>query len=123
VTPPGGEPVTLPLNADGQALFTATGVPGFYTVEALAGASVAQSAVFAINLFDPAESLIAPQASITAGGETVLPEQADAVGQRELWPLFALAALAVLFIEWWVYFRRQRAPSRFKPVAAPGPAT
>ncbi len=122
VTPPQGEPVLLPLDAAGGALFTDTDAPGLYVVEALAGEGVTQSAVFAVNLFDPAESAIAPQDTITVGGETVLPEQGEAVGQRELWPYLALTALALLLIEWLLYFRRQRAPSRFKPVAETRPA-
>ncbi|MFN8378854.1 MAG: VWA domain-containing protein [Anaerolineae bacterium] len=119
VTPPEGEPVALSLDATGRAVFTGTNMPGLYIVEALSGDTVTQNAVFAVNLFDPAESDIAPQPGINIGGETVLPEQGEAVGVRELWPLFALAALAVLLTEWLIYFRRQRTPSRFKPVNAP----
>lgn len=116
ITPPQGDAVVLPVDSEGKAIFTGADAPGFYTVEALAGGAVAQSAIFAVNNFDAAESAIAPQAAITIGGETVLPDQHDAVGQRELWPYLVLAALALLLIEWLVYFRRQRAPSRFKPV-------
>ena len=119
ITPPDGEPFTLALDTAGGAVFTGTDTPGLYTVETLAGDEVTQSAVFAVNLFDAAESSIAPRPGIQIGGETVLPELGDAVGVRELWPLFALAALAILLIEWWIYFRRQRTPSRFKPVSAP----
>jgi len=119
ITPPDGEPVMLALDASGGAVFTGTDTPGQYTVETLAGDVVTQSAVFAVNLFDAAESDLAPRPGIQIGGETVLPEQGDAVGVRELWPLFALAALTILLIEWWIYFRRQRAPSRFKPITAP----
>lgn len=122
VTPPGGEPVTLPLDSNGEAVFTASTAPGLYHIEALTGDAVTQSAVFAVNLFDPAESAIAPQAAIRVGGQPVLPEQGEAVGQRELWPYLALAALAALLLEWLIDFRRQRAPSRFRPVRAPGPA-
>lgn len=116
VTPPQGEAAVLPIDSAGGALFTGANAPGLYTVEALAGDAVLQSAVFAVNNFDAAESAIAPQATITAGGETVLLDQHNATGQRELWPLLALAALALLLVEWLVYFQRQRAPSRFKPV-------
>ncbi|MBL8148152.1 MAG: VWA domain-containing protein [Anaerolineae bacterium] len=119
ITPPDGEPYTLALDTAGGAVVSGTDTPGLYTVETLEGDTVTQSAVFAVNLFDAAESDIAPRPGIQIGGETVLPEPGDAVGVRELWPLFALAALAILLIEWWIYFRRQRAPSRFKPISAP----
>ncbi len=122
VTAPGSEPVTLPLDTNGEAVFSANGAPGLYRVEALTGSAITQSAVFAVNLFDPAESAIAPQAAIRVGGQPVLPKQGEAVGQRELWPYLALAALAVLLLEWLIDFRRQRAPSRFRPMTAPGPA-
>jgi hypothetical protein len=116
VTPPQGEPVLLTLDVAGTALFTGAETPGLYTVEALTGGTVAQSAVFAVNNFDAAESAIAPQPEIRVGGEMLLPEQGEATGQRELWPWLALAALALLLIEWLAYFRRQRAPSRFTPI-------
>lgn len=119
ITPPDGEPYTLALDTAGGAVVSGTDTPGLYTVETLEGDTVTQSAVFAVNLFDAAESDIAPRPGIQIGGETVLPEPGDAVGVRELWPLFALTALAILLIEWWIYFRRQRAPSRFKPISAP----
>jgi hypothetical protein len=116
VTPPTGEAVLLPLEGAGAAVFSGADVPGLYTVEALTGDTVTQSAVFAVNNFDVAESAIAPQPEIRVGGEAVLPEQGEATGQRELWPVLALAALALLLIEWLAYFRRQRAPSRFTPI-------
>jgi hypothetical protein len=116
VTPPMGEAVLLPLEGAGAAVFTGADAPGLYTVEALTGDIVTQSAVFAVNNFDVAESAIAPQPEIRVGGEAVLPEQGEATGQRELWPILALAALALLLIEWLAYFRRQRAPSRFTPI-------
>lgn len=119
IIPPDGEPVLLELDASGRAVFTGADAPGLYSVEALSGDSVIQSAAFAVNLFNPAESDITPQPSIGIGGETVLPAQGEALGVRELWPLLALAALGLLLLEWLIYFRRQRTPSRFKPVLAP----
>ena len=120
VTPPDGEAMVLPLQSSGDAAFTATNAPGLYTVEALAGEDVAQRAVFAVNQFDPAEGAIGPQTVESVGGQPVLSGQEAATGQRELWPYFALAALLVLLLEWWIYFRRQRTPSRFRPVSTRG---
>ncbi|MDZ4769755.1 MAG: VWA domain-containing protein [Chloroflexota bacterium] len=64
----------------------------------------------AVNLFDPAESAIAPTATITLGGTVVTPAQEAEFGQREYWGWLALAALAIALIEWILYHRRMRAP-------------
>jgi Ca-activated chloride channel family protein len=115
VTLPSGE--TRDLTYAGSPLsFADTAVPGLYTVESLKGGSVTQTATFAVNLFDPGESGIAPQATITLG-DTVVTQAVEAeIGQREYGPYLALLALVVLLIEWFAYHRRLRAPTVFKPL-------
>jgi hypothetical protein len=60
---------------------------------------------FAINLLDAEESNIEPRQAIQIGNETIAAGQSR--GQpRELWKWFALAALIVLMVEWYIYNRR-----------------
>jgi len=61
---------------------------------------------FAVNLFAPEESDIAPQSNIRIGQATVEHAGADAVGQVEYWPWLAGLAFVVLLVEWWAYHRR-----------------
>ena len=60
----------------------------------------------AVNLLDRVESSIAPAASLHLGRGEVLAERGRIKQTRELWPWFAIAALAILSLEWWVYSRR-----------------
>lgn len=115
VTPPDGAPRTLTY-AGAPLAYADTSVPGLYSVAALKGDQVTQSATFAVNLFDAGESAIAPQASIKLG-DTVVTQAVEAeIGQREYWPYLALAGLLVLLIEWYAYHRRLRAPTVFHPL-------
>lgn len=112
--------VTLPdgdsreFAVEGQSLiFAETGTAGVYTLEAFAGETVIRRQPFAVNLFSPLESRIAPvpQGSLQVGAVTVAPPDTDELGQRELWPLAAALALLVLLIEWYAYWRRLRVPT------------
>ncbi len=68
--------------------------------------------LLAVNLFDAAESDIAPRQSIRVGQVEVTIATQGEEGQRELWPWLAGMALAVLGVEWWVFhqgeWRRNR---------------
>jgi hypothetical protein len=60
---------------------------------------------FAVNLFDPLESDLAPVSEVTVGAQTV------AAGEprkqpRDLWKWPVLLGLLVLVAEWWVYNKR-----------------
>jgi len=115
VTLPGGSTRTLTY-AGTPLSFADTSVPGLYAVDALKADQITQSANFAVNLFDPVESSIAPQATIKLGN-TVITQAVEAeIGQREYWPLLVLLGLIVLLIEWVVYQRRLRAPTVFRPL-------
>ena len=63
---------------------------------------------FAVNLFDAAESAIAPKELIQAGQTAVADNDEGDVGQRELWPWLLAIALLLLLIEWWVHYRGTR---------------
>src|SRR5574341_863209 len=105
ITFPDGAVQTYQLD-QGQPGFTATDQLGIYRVELLAGEQPQISGSFAVNLFSPEESRIAPRDTIHIGQSEVNPGQTDEqYGEREFWPWLAAVALAVLLAEWWVYHR------------------
>lgn len=114
VTAPNGAQFTLPADGD-QIVFTNTTQPGVYELEVFSGGDLLQTQAFAVNLFSPVESDIAPR-DIELNGVIVTRQSADEVGQFEFWPLVALIALAVLMLEWWFYQRRTRV--RTKPAVS-----
>jgi hypothetical protein len=117
---PNGETRDLPLNA--SPTFAETTQPGFYAAEVTRAGGAIDRLVFAVNLFSPEESAIAPRASITLGQTEIVPGSEPELGQQEYWHWLALLALAVLVIEWAAYHRRMRAPAAFKPLAGKGAA-
>lgn len=119
VTRPDGVERTLPVDAD-QIVYTDTSLPGVYRLEIFSGGTLLQAQPFAVNLFDPLESDIAPR-DVSLSGTPVLVQRADEQGQFEVWPLLAALALAVLMLEWWIYHRRTR--DRIARAAAPGRAS
>ena len=60
---------------------------------------------FAVNLLDPEESNIEPRPIIQIGAERLSAGQ-QTTPPRELWKWFALAALLLLLLEWYIYNRR-----------------
>lgn len=110
ITRPDGETTTIRIGQD-PLLYAATALPGLYTVDTYAGAELVQQELFAVNLFDRMESLIAPVEQLRVGGTQVSEAAREEIGQREFWPLIALAALLLLMLEWWLYHRQNRPPS------------
>jgi hypothetical protein len=103
LTDPDGVTATVPV-VDGSARHYGRKV-GFYTIAPVGGAPHPRA--LAASLADPAESAIAPVARLTVDGETLAPPDGFRPGlRRELWALLALAALAVVLVEWWTYNRR-----------------
>jgi len=96
----------------GQAIFADTVSLGAYRVTWL-GAASAQSeaegtslaeAAFAVNLFSPAESALAPREEIALAGEERGPaERGPAQARQEWWRPLAWVALVLFLIEWLVY--------------------
>lgn len=101
VTPPSGAPVSITLDPARPVYFGDTTTAGPYRV-----AYGDYEEIFAVNLLDRTESAIAPAESLTLGRGEVVAERGQLKQTQELWPWFALAALAVLAVEWWVYSRR-----------------
>jgi hypothetical protein len=60
---------------------------------------------FAVNLFDPLESDIAPVSEVTVGAQTVSAGE-PRKQPRDLWKWPVLLGLLVLVAEWWVYNKR-----------------
>jgi hypothetical protein len=115
VTSPDGSTKDLAIDRQ-TVVFADTRQPGLYKVDVLKGTEVVQSAPFAVNLFAPNESKIAPQQTISLSGNTIAAARHDEVGQQEFWPWAALLALLVLMIEWLVYQRRMQARTIFQPI-------
>jgi Ca-activated chloride channel homolog len=116
IVPPSGETVSVPVAAIGASdatadanavqrdvVYTDTGTAGTYTVTELdeAGAALG-STRFVVNAGHPRESDLRPNAALAASllnsgsgdAPVVRPERVD------LWPLFALAVLVVVALEW-----------------------
>lgn len=111
VTLPNGETREQRIDRD-TLIYTDTTQAGLYRVEALGGGQSITAQQFAVNVFLPQESAIAPR-EVTFGGQTVT-QGADAdesLGQLEFWWVVALLALAFLLIEWVVYYRRLQVPT------------
>jgi hypothetical protein len=122
IRPPAGATAVVIQSPSGAAfgarpgergvLFANTRELGPYVVTVSAGEQVLSVSRFAVNLFDPGESDIQPQETITVGRSPVGAAEQNEIGQLEFWPWLAAVALGVLLVEWWVFHRgsRLRAP-------------
>jgi Ca-activated chloride channel homolog len=99
------------LTLAGEVAYGGTSQPGLYTLTIISGDET-QGQAFAVNLFGTGESRIAPQTALNLGGQAVGEAGEAQFTLREFWPLAALVALIVLLVEWAVYHRRLRAPTR-----------
>lgn len=87
---------------DGTADYPGTDRVGFYSL-----ADQTKQAAFAVNLFSATESDITPRNLANSfTGEEIDQSTGVARVNREIWPWIALAALAILMVEWVVYHRR-----------------
>ena len=102
--PDGGQHV-IPIG-EKAPVFAATDQLGVYLVEHVDRSdTVLQAAALTVNLFDAAESNIAPRELVRVGREEVSAAAEEEEGRREFWPWLAGAALGVLVVEWVVYQR------------------
>ncbi len=91
-------------------VFTDTALPGPYAITAEDATGVRPAGGFAVNLFAPAESRLAPATALALSQDEPTDELGEDVGQWELWPWLAGIALMVLGVEWWVHHRGARWP-------------
>jgi hypothetical protein len=106
VTRPDGQQAQLEIK-NGQAIDADTGALGIYVVEQFQGSKLVARQRYAVNLFAPDESKIAPQADLRIQQVSGLQQATtnERVGREEFWRWLAALALIVLIVEWLVYQR------------------
>ncbi len=62
--------------------------------------------IFAVNLFNAAESDVSPVRSLSVGAARIEPQTASVKVSKPAWNYFLIALLALLLLEWIVYNRR-----------------
>ena len=110
VTLPDGAQVTLRPQGSSAVTFAETRATGVYRVTLWRGEQALAEERFAVNLFAPQESAIAPRAQITLGTQAITRAAAEETARCELWRWAVGAALVLLLVEWWAAHRRQRPP-------------
>lgn len=116
VTLPNGERVTLEMGETAQVAFADTNRAGIYTVEIRDADRTLATEVFAVNLFSPLESNIAPRESVLIGTVAFSDAVREDIGQREWWRELAVLGLIILLVEWLLYHRAAlRKPSAGVP--------
>jgi hypothetical protein len=122
-----GQPIAVPVDASvndvrvirpdgttvavaaqsGQAIYADTDALGAYQVEQRQGDRLLSRRRYAVDLFAPDESKIAPQAELNVPQVSGLQQAttSEQVGRQEFWRWLAALALIVLVIEWLVYQR------------------
>jgi len=100
ITRPDGVIETLEAK-NGVATYEKTDRVGFYEVS-----SGNQKSMFAVNLLSSTESDIRPRSLQTATGSNIEEASSIATVNKEIWQWLAIAALAILLAEWWLYHRR-----------------
>ena len=105
VTLPDGAEARIASGASGVLRYARTQRAGVYRLAVEGG----PERMFAVNLLDAAESDIGPATELVVTGQVVQAQKSEpASANEELWPLLVLAALAVVFVEWYVYNGRVR---------------
>ena len=100
ITRPDGSTLRVPLD-ESTLLFSGTEQVGIY--KASAGKNWTHQ--FGVSLLSKTESDLAPRDAIPVGEGKPIQSESRARANKELWGYIALAALALLGIEWWVYHR------------------
>ncbi len=111
-----GQPAVTVAPPFPVATYNRTDLTGIYSVTQHVHNQVRNGA-FAINLFDPGQSSLAPAAQLPIANSTSFNSGGPAVPRvlREIWPWIAAFLLLVLCAEWWLFSRSytlRRAPAR-----------
>ena len=91
--------------ARGAILFPNTDTPGAYTVREFVGDREIKRSVLTVNLLSTDESNIAPQTPQITGTAAGANAGQTARSRNESWRPLLLAALVILAIEWWIFYR------------------
>lgn len=110
VDKPDGERRILTVDEEQRILFEETDQLGLYAVTAREQGGDRLAGRFAVNLFAPQESGIAPATTLSIGQRSEDAAQRGDVGRRELWPWLAALALLILIVEWWIHYQGARLP-------------
>ncbi|MGF1572396.1 MAG: VWA domain-containing protein [Sumerlaeia bacterium] len=102
VTPAEGEAMNFSFQGTTTAYLTNTMNSGVYNVTYDSGTQYQ----LPVYLLDESESLIAPAQEIQVVDKTILSTGDGSRSNQEIWKWFALAALAFMLIEWFIYCRR-----------------
>lgn len=86
-------------------LFPNTDEVGPYTVRELQGDREVRRAVFTVNLFSAEESNIMPRDAAIANGVDRGAASGVERARREIWRMVLIAGLAILALEWWLFYR------------------
>lgn len=99
---PDGRQDRLPVAGSETAHYGATDRVGAYHVSP----APPEGASFAVNLFDPEESNVAPADQVTLGAQRVAARAETVDVNRPAWRYVLLILLVILALEWIVYARR-----------------
>lgn len=100
ITKPDGNTKRLPRGNRADFAFTDTDTLGIYEVT-----WGSEARRFAVNLFDPLESDIAPSPSVQIGA-TKVESGSPRKAPIDLWKWIVLAGLVIVLVEWYVYNKR-----------------
>ena len=101
ITAPGGRTDMAPVE-QGATTYSDTFVCGPYSFQVYAD----KAETYTVSLLDERETNTEPAESLVWGGREAVAQARALKENREIWPWFLLAALAVLMLEWYIYNRR-----------------
>jgi len=101
VRPAGSPAEKIELSQEHSTFVKGTEKAGLYTLR-----DIPQERVYAVNLASRTESDNAARSAIRIGGITKESTRSAIEAKHEIWRDLALAACALLLLEWWVFHRR-----------------
>lgn len=104
LTSPLGRRTRIPVAGDRALVLPPLYDLGIYTLQIID----TEKFRFGVNMLSDAESDIRPRETLKLAPETTLKAGRPIATPRKYWPLLALLALAVLVLEWFIYFHRIR---------------
>jgi hypothetical protein len=105
LTRPDGVTEEVKISSEQKTPVKEINTVGLYTVTELPGGK-ASDRVYAVNLADPQESDNGARIKIKVGDQELEASPAAISAKSEIWRWLAIAAVALLMAEWWVYHRR-----------------